>query len=119
MVGDTTTPGSYGKRCSVCRPHLRGEEVIEEIEHALTKWSRYGVDMPRAVRLELCKVLQHPVLVDIWKKLRCKQVVVSTTLFCAVAQPASHHQPYEYCVTAATGIQTNVCIQQPFPCLGH
>ena len=40
------------------RPHLRGAEVIEEIEHALTKWSRYGVDMPRAVRLELCKVQQ-------------------------------------------------------------
>ncbi len=41
------------------RPHLRGDEVIEEIEHALTKWSKYGVDMPRAVRLELCKVHQH------------------------------------------------------------
>ena len=40
------------------RPHLRGGEVIEEIEHALTKWSKYGVDMPRAVRLELCKVHQ-------------------------------------------------------------
>ncbi|KAL0037517.1 hypothetical protein WJX77_000810 [Trebouxia sp. C0004] len=36
-------------------PHLRGDEVIEEIEHALTKWSKYGVDMPRVVRLELCK----------------------------------------------------------------
>ena len=40
-----------------CRPHLRGADVIEEIEHALTKWSRYGVEMPRAIRLELCKVL--------------------------------------------------------------
>ncbi|KAL3130956.1 Rap guanine nucleotide exchange factor-like 1 [Trebouxia sp. C0009 RCD-2024] len=38
-------------------PHLRGGEVIEEIEHALTKWSRYGVDLPRAVRLELCKYM--------------------------------------------------------------
>ncbi|DBB02473.1 hypothetical protein WJX82_005804 [Trebouxia sp. C0006] len=38
-------------------PHLRGDEVIEEIEHALTKWSKYGVDMPRAVRLELCKYM--------------------------------------------------------------
>lgn len=40
----------------VFRPHLRGSEVIEEIEHAMTKWSKYGLDMPRAVRLELCKV---------------------------------------------------------------
>lgn len=43
----------------MCRPHLRGSEVIEEIEHALTKWSKYGLDMPRAVRLELCKVYAH------------------------------------------------------------
>ncbi|KAA6420636.1 MAG: Cyclic nucleotide-binding domain containing [Trebouxia sp. A1-2] len=40
-------------------PHLRGDEVIEEIEQALTKWSKYGVDMPRAVRLELCKYMGH------------------------------------------------------------
>ena len=39
-----------------CRPHMRGDEVVEQIEHALTKWSKYGVDIPRAVRLELCKV---------------------------------------------------------------
>ena len=45
------TYGKFGRR-----PHKRGAEVVEEIEHALTKWSRYGVDMPRAARLELCKV---------------------------------------------------------------
>lgn len=50
--------GSLRFRC-LCRPHLRGSEVIEEIEHALTKWSKYGLDMPRAVRLELCKVYAY------------------------------------------------------------
>ncbi|KAA6420586.1 MAG: hypothetical protein FRX49_09379 [Trebouxia sp. A1-2] len=36
------------------RPHKRTPGGIEEIEHALTKWSKYGLDLPTPARLELC-----------------------------------------------------------------
>ena len=29
---------------------------VEEIEHALTRWTKYGIDLPRTARLELCTV---------------------------------------------------------------
>ncbi|KAL0028776.1 hypothetical protein WJX79_006703 [Trebouxia sp. C0005] len=35
-------------------PHKRTPGGIEEIEHALTKWSKYGLDLPTPARLELC-----------------------------------------------------------------
>lgn len=36
----------------------RRPEIVEAIENALTKWSKYGADLPRAARLELCKVMK-------------------------------------------------------------
>lgn len=37
-------------------PKDRSQDNIEEIEHALTRWSRYGTDLPQTIRLELCQV---------------------------------------------------------------
>lgn len=48
--------------CLGGRPHLRRPEIVEEIEDVLTKWSKYGADLPRAARLELCKVSAMPAL---------------------------------------------------------
>ena len=42
------------------RPLQRSVDDVEEIEHALTRWSRYGLDLPRPSRLELCKVGLYP-----------------------------------------------------------
>ncbi|DBA83984.1 TPA: Rap guanine nucleotide exchange factor-like 1 [Trebouxia sp. C0004] len=35
-------------------PHKRTSDDIEEIEHVLTKWSKYGLELPTPARLELC-----------------------------------------------------------------
>ena len=42
--------------CLGRRPHQRSMDDVEEIEHALTRWTKYGIDLPRTARLELCTV---------------------------------------------------------------
>lgn len=41
---------------AACRPHLRTDEDIEQVEHVLVNWVKYGLDMPRPIRMELCRV---------------------------------------------------------------
>ena len=38
------------------RPHLRTDEDIDQVEHVLVNWVKYGLDMPRPIRMELCRV---------------------------------------------------------------